>query len=129
MLRQPTRLSHHHHSVAIGEVDLSALVASMPLECCGGDQHTSSQVFTRSCLAPGPRFGRNQALYPQKPNDGEDKDTPEHCLPTTYSCNARMGRINALPRLCPNIMIDAGALNAWRGTGIVVSAENGKGTH
>ena len=69
--------------------------------------------------------GRNRTQCPQKLSACEDKDTPQH----TYSCNARMGRLKALPRLCSNIMIDTGALNAWRCTGIVVSVENDKGTH
>jgi hypothetical protein len=37
--------------------------------------------------------GRNRTQYPQKLSDCEDKDTPKH----TYSCDARMGRLKALP--------------------------------
>jgi hypothetical protein len=39
--------------------------------------------------------GRNRTQCPQKLSDCEDKDTPQH----TYSCNARMGGLKALPRL------------------------------
>jgi hypothetical protein len=50
----------------------------------------SAQVFPPLVTAHArvllldPDSGRNQAQYSPKLNDCEDKDTPEHCLSTTF---------------------------------------------